>query len=156
MPASTPLPEDPKPKAEDGLTLMEKRSHRHRTVALTIAAIIGIVLCFGVVAKVTLVVNKDYNDDIAAQVAAKVAEQESQIVVVDEEEEDIIRVQTGATIMTTVWYSKDMNEPIVKHALVAEAVCKSSSTANQQAMAQIKKAASAIFITCQNIQELDR
>ena len=154
MAASTPSSKDPKPEAEATPLLMEKRSQRHKTVALTIGAIVGIVLCFGVVAKVTLVVNKDYNDDIAARVAAKVAEQESQIVV--DEEEDIIRVQTGATIMTTVWYSKDMNEPIVKHALVAEAVCKSSSTANQQAMAQIKKAASAIFITCQNIQELDR
>jgi hypothetical protein len=151
---STPLPEDPETKAETVPLLMEKRSQRNKAVALTIGAIIGVVLCFGVVAKVTLVVNKDYNDGIAARVAEKVAEQESQIVV--NEEEDIIRIQTGATIMTTVWYSKDMNEPIVKHALVAEAVCKSSSTANQQAMAQIKKAASAIFITCQNIQELDR
>jgi hypothetical protein len=123
-------------------------------VALTIGAIIGIILCFGVVAMVTLTVNKNYNDGIAARVAVKVAEQESQIVV--DEKEDIIRIQTGATIMTTVWYSKDMKEPIVRHALVAEAVCKSSSIANQQAMAQIKKAASAIFITCQNIQELDR
>jgi hypothetical protein len=148
------LSDDPKPEAEPALTLMEQRGRRHKTVALTIGAIIGIILCFGVVAMVTLTVNKNYNDGIAARVAVKVAEQESQIVV--DEKEDIIRIQTGATIMTTVWYSKDMKEPIVRHALVAEAVCKSSSIANQQAMAQIKKAASAIFITCQNIQELDR
>lgn len=154
MAKSTPLSDDPKPEAEPALTLMEQRGRRHKTVALTIGAIIGIILCFGVVAMVTLTVNKNYNDGIAARVAVKVAEQESQIVV--DEKEDIIRIQTGATIMTTVWYSKDMKEPIVRHALVAEAVCKSSSIANQQAMAQIKKAASAIFITCQNIQELDR
>ncbi len=149
----TPSPE-PVAEPNAGLNLMEKRSQRHKTVALTIAAVIGIVVCIGIVAKVTLVVNKDYNEDIEAQVAAKVAEQESQIVV--DEEEEIIRVQVGATIMTTVWYSKDMKEPIVKHALVAEAVCQSSNAANEQAMAQIKKAASAIFITCQNIQDLDR
>lgn len=153
--SATPSPKDPKPRSKSSRpTLMEKRSQRQKTAALTILAVLGVVLCFGVVSKITLVVNKDYNDGIAARVAAKVAEQESQIVI--NEEEDIIRIQTGATIMTTVWYSKDMKEPIVKHALVAESVCKSSSTANQQAMAQIKKAASAIFITCQNIQELDR
>ena len=144
-------PESPEVEAPPP-SLMEARNKRHKTVALTIAAVIGIVVCVGIVAKLTLVINKDYQADIDALVASKLAEQESQMVV----SEDIIRVQTGATIMTTVWYSKDMKEPIVKHALISEAVCKSSKTSNDAAMAQIKKAASAIFITCQNIQELER
>lgn len=151
MGTKTPLPDVPE-NDPGPLTLMEKRNQRHKTVALTIVAVIGIVICVGIVAKITLVVNKNYEDDIAAQVAAKVAQQESQIVISD----DVIKVQMGATIMTTVWYSKNMQEPIVKHALVSDPVCRSSKAANEQAMAQIKKAASAIFITCQNIQELDR
>ena len=67
-----------------------------------------------------------------------------------------IRVETGATIMTKVWYAKDMKDPIIRHMLVTPGVCKTSQQANEEALAQIKKPASFIVITCKKITELNQ
>jgi hypothetical protein len=70
--------------------------------------------------------------------------------------ERILRVETGATVMTKVWFSRDMKDPIIIQMLVTSGVCKTSKEANEQAMAQIKKPASAIHITCKKISELNQ
>lgn len=67
-----------------------------------------------------------------------------------------IRVETGATIMTKVWYAKDMNTPIIRHMLVTPGVCTTSQKANEEALAQVKKPASFIVITCKKITELNQ
>lgn len=70
--------------------------------------------------------------------------------------DNIIRIETGATVMTKVWFAKDMKEPIILQMLVTSGVCKTSKEANEQAMAQIKKPASAIYITCKKVDELNQ
>jgi phage-related tail protein len=125
-----------------------------KIIGWTLASVAALVLFVGAISYVSIGARDDYlagqkiiYDQAASDIQAK---QKPAI------PERILRVETGATVMTKVWFSRDMKDPIIIQMLVTSGVCKTSKEANEQAMAQIKKPASAIHITCKKISELNQ
>lgn len=127
-----------------------------QTVGWTLLGVVAVVAFIGLISFVSI----DMRDTYVAQQNAIYIRAKTDLEALAEPKRDIkdftIRVETGATVMTKVWFSKDMKDPIIIQMLVTSGVCKTSKEANEQAMAQIKKPASAIHITCKKITELNQ
>ena len=124
-----------------------------QTIGWTLASVAALVLFIGGISYVSVGARDDYiarQQLIYDQAAADIKSKQKPTIA-----ERVIRVETGATVMTKVWFSKDMKDPIIIQMLVTSGVCKTSKEANEQAMAQIKKPASAIHITCKKITDLN-
>ena len=124
-----------------------------QTIGWTLASVAALVLFIGGISYVSVGARDDYiarQQLIYDQAAADIKSKQKPTIA-----ERILRVETGATVMTKVWFSKDMKDPIIIQMLVTSGVCKTSKEANEQAMAQIKKPASAIHITCKKITDLN-
>ena len=125
-----------------------------QTIGWTLASVAALVLFIGGISYVSVGARDDYiarQQLIYDQAAADIKSKQKPTIA-----ERILRVETGATVMTKVWFSKDMKDPIIIQMLVTSGVCKTSKEANEAAMAQIKKPASAIHITCKKIGELNQ
>ena len=125
-----------------------------QVVGWTLACVAAVVLFIGGISYVSIGARDDYlarQKIIYDQAVTDIrADQKPTIA------ERVLRVETGATVMTKVWFAKDMKDPIIIQMLVTSGVCKTSKEANEQAMAQIKKPASSIHITCKKITELNQ
>ncbi len=123
--------------------------------AKTLLGVVVISACITAVSYISIDVYQRYEakqHEIYARVKADIEAQE----VPKKREEFTVRVEMGATVMTKVWFAKDMKNPIILQMLVTSGVCKTSKQANEEAMAQIKKPASSIHITCKKITELNQ
>ena len=124
-----------------------------QTIGWTLASVAALVLFIGGISYVSVGARDDYiarQQLIYDQAAADIKSKQKPTIA-----ERVLRVETGATVMTKVGFSKDMKDPIIIQMLVTSGVCKTSKEANEQAMAQIKKPASAIHITCKKITDLN-
>lgn len=135
----------------------EERNLNLRIIGWTLLSVVAVVAVVGAIAYATVGARDDYlarqqtvYDQAVADGEQRERAKHPTIA------ERVLRVETGATVMTKVWFSKDMKNPIIIQMLVTSGVCNTSKTANEQAMAQIKKPASAIHITCKKITELNQ
>ena len=130
------------------------KKQNFKIIGWTLASVAAVVLFVGAISYVSIGARDDYlarQKIIYDQAVADIqADQKPTIA------ERVLRVETGATVMTKVWFAKDMKDPIIIQMLVTSGVCTTSKEANEQAMSQIKKPASAIYITCKKITELNQ
>ena len=130
------------------------KKQNFRIIGWTLASVAAVVLFVGAISYVSIDARDDY---LARQkIIYDQAVSDFQATQKPTIAERVLRVETGATVMTKVWFSKDMKEPIIIQMLVTSGVCQTSKEANEQAMSQIKKPASAIYITCKKLTELNQ